>query len=53
MVVVVHSTAVALVGAVDLIGHPARTVHVLTIFAGPFTFAVMTAPYWRRRPASR
>lgn len=28
------STAVSLFGAVDLIGHPARTVHVLTIFVG-------------------
>lgn len=28
------SVAVSLIGAVDLIGHPARTVHVLTIFAG-------------------
>ena len=28
------STLVALVGAIDLIGHPARTVHVLTIFVG-------------------
>lgn len=28
------STAASLVGALDLIGHPARTVHVLTIFLG-------------------
>jgi hypothetical protein len=28
------STAIALIGAIDLIGHPARTVHVLTIFVG-------------------
>jgi hypothetical protein len=28
------STFVALVGAIDLVGHPARTVHVLTIFVG-------------------
>ena len=28
------SVAVSLVSALDLIGHPARTVHVLTIFAG-------------------
>jgi len=30
----VISVAVSLFGAIDLIGHPARTVHVLTIFAG-------------------
>lgn len=30
----VISLAVALFGAIDLIGHPARLVHVLTIFAG-------------------
>lgn len=28
------SVAVSLFSALDLIGHPARTVHVLTIFAG-------------------
>ena len=28
------SLVVSLIGAVDLIGHPARLVHVLTIFAG-------------------
>jgi hypothetical protein len=28
------SVAVSFVGAVDLLGHPARTVHILTIFAG-------------------
>ncbi len=34
LVAVVVSMAVSLVGAVELIGHPARLVHVLTIFAG-------------------
>ena len=28
------SIGVSLIGAMDLIGHPARTVHILTIFAG-------------------
>lgn len=28
------SVSVGLFGAIDLVGHPARTVHVLTIFAG-------------------
>jgi len=28
------SIAISLIGALDLIGHPARTVHILTIFAG-------------------
>lgn len=28
------SVAVSLAGAIDLIGHPARTVQILTIFAG-------------------
>jgi hypothetical protein len=28
------SIAVSLIGAIDLIGHPARMVHILTIFAG-------------------
>lgn len=28
------SVAVSLIGALDLLGHPARLVHVLTIFAG-------------------
>ena len=28
------SIAIALIGAIDLIGHPARTVHILTIFVG-------------------
>jgi hypothetical protein len=30
----VLSLAVSFIGAVDLIGHPARMLHVLTIFAG-------------------
>jgi hypothetical protein len=32
----VVSIVIGIVGAVDLIGHPARLVHVLTIFAGGF-----------------
>ena len=32
----VLSAAVSLAGAIQLIGHPARTVHVLTVFAGGF-----------------
>jgi hypothetical protein len=28
------SIAISIIGAVDLIGHPARMVHILTIFAG-------------------
>jgi hypothetical protein len=34
LVIAVLSIAIGIVGAIDLIGHPARTVHVLTIFAG-------------------
>lgn len=34
LLVAVLSLAVAAMGAVQQIGHPARTVHVLTIFAG-------------------
>jgi hypothetical protein len=30
------SLVIGIIGAVDLIGHPARLVHVLTIFAGGF-----------------
>jgi len=32
--VAVLSIAVSLIGAIDLLGHPARMVHILTIFAG-------------------
>lgn len=28
------STAISVFGALDLLGHPLRTVHILTIFAG-------------------
>jgi hypothetical protein len=34
LIIAALSTAIALIGAIDLIGHPARTVHVLTIFLG-------------------
>ena len=34
LVIAVLSIAISLVGALDLIGHPARSVQILTIFAG-------------------
>lgn len=34
LLIAIVSMAIALVSALDLLGHPARTVHILTIFAG-------------------
>jgi len=52
----VISVAVSLFGAIDLIGHPARTVHVLTIFAGGLGAGVGLARLidrWRAGRAER
>jgi hypothetical protein len=37
------STAIGVIGAADLIGHPARTVHVVTIFAGGLSAGISLA----------
>jgi hypothetical protein len=55
LIAAVVSTLVAVVGAVDLIGHPARTVHVLTIFVGGFSAGIAFAlaiDRWRAERAT-
>jgi hypothetical protein len=47
------STAIGVFGALDLIGHPARMVHVLTIFAGGLGAGVSIARAIDRLRAER
>jgi len=49
----VLATAIGVIGAVDLIGHPARTVHVLTIFFGGLGAGIALARALDRLRAER
>ncbi|PYP75742.1 MAG: hypothetical protein DMD35_20905 [Gemmatimonadetes bacterium] len=53
LIAAVISGLVAVLGAVDLIGHPARTVHVLTIFVGGFSSGIAFGRAVDRRRAER
>ena len=53
LLIAVISTFGAAVSAIDLVGHPARTVHILTIFAGGLAAGISLARAIERIRAAR